>query len=86
MHSIVNGKIASKHVGPDIEAMKAVAKAYKNRSLSEFEAALAKYKNGRPLSSLFHTRLFLTRASFSLSESLCILLIFIHLTASIYVL
>lgn len=46
---IVNGKIAMRYAGADIEAMKAVAKAYQDRSLSEFEAALAKYKNGECL-------------------------------------
>lgn len=44
VHSIMNGKVAVKYSGPDIEAMRAIASAHQNRSLSEFEAALLKYK------------------------------------------
>eukprot|EP00842_Homolaphlyctis_polyrhiza_P004950 jgi/Hompol1/5456/HPOL_004451-RA len=45
VHTIVNGKIAQRFVGPDIDAMKAVATAHEHRSLQEFEQALAKYKD-----------------------------------------
>ncbi|RKP25991.1 PCI domain-containing protein [Syncephalis pseudoplumigaleata] len=44
VHIILNGKLAQRHSGPDIEAMRAVAKAYQNRSLQEFEKALADYR------------------------------------------
>jgi 26S proteasome regulatory subunit N6 len=46
VHSIVNGKLAAKHSGPDIESMNAVANALEHRSLQEFETVLLKYKNG----------------------------------------
>ncbi|KAI8906710.1 PCI domain-containing protein [Gorgonomyces haynaldii] len=42
--SIINGKLAAKYVGSDIDAMKAVATALEHRSLQEFEESLAKYK------------------------------------------
>ncbi|KAI8810894.1 PCI domain-containing protein [Cladochytrium replicatum] len=45
VNSIVNGKLALKYAGREIEAMIAVAKAHENRSLLEFEQALAKYKD-----------------------------------------
>ncbi len=44
VHNIINGKIAAKHTGPDIEAMNCVAKALEARSLLEFEQVLLKYK------------------------------------------
>lgn len=47
VHSIMNGKVALKYAGRDVDAMKAVAKAHQNRSLQEFEKALAEYKNGK---------------------------------------
>merc|ERR1712059_102094 len=40
---IVSGKLALKYHGTDIEAMKAVAQASKNRSLAEFQTAVKKY-------------------------------------------
>ncbi|KAL2916464.1 26S proteasome regulatory subunit rpn6 [Polyrhizophydium stewartii] len=45
VHTIVNGKIAQKYTGSDIDAMRAVATAHEHRSLQEFEQALAKYKD-----------------------------------------
>ncbi|KAL0636423.1 26S proteasome regulatory subunit rpn6 [Maublancomyces gigas] len=44
VHQIMTGKLAIKYAGRDIEAMKAVARAHSNRSLAEFELALADYK------------------------------------------
>ncbi|KAK9477964.1 hypothetical protein V1514DRAFT_332473 [Lipomyces japonicus] len=41
---ILNGKLAQKYAGRDIDAMKAVASAHANRSLKEFEQALETYK------------------------------------------
>ena len=46
IHAIVHGKLTQKYQGDEVEAMKAIAKAHENRSLSEFEHALLKFKNG----------------------------------------
>ncbi|KAG0747883.1 hypothetical protein G6F57_004971 [Rhizopus arrhizus] len=43
VHSIIGGKVALKYAGVEIDAMKAVAQAHKNRNLQEFETALATY-------------------------------------------
>ncbi|CAO3697003.1 unnamed protein product [Rhizopus microsporus] len=43
VHSIIGGKVALRYAGTEIEAMKAVAQAHKNRNLQEFETALATY-------------------------------------------
>lgn len=43
--AILTGKAGLKYMGRDIEAMKAVSKAHKNRSLAEFEQALVNYTN-----------------------------------------
>ena len=45
---IIIGKMAQKYQGRDIDAMKAVANAHKNRSLSEFQKALHDFKDGIP--------------------------------------
>lgn len=42
--SIVAGKAASRYAGRDLDAMKAVAAAHSDRSLSSFEAALREHK------------------------------------------
>ncbi|KAI8647076.1 PCI domain-containing protein [Parasitella parasitica] len=45
VHSIISGKVALRYAGAEIDAMKAVAHAHKNRNLQEFETALATYTN-----------------------------------------
>jgi len=57
VNSIVSGKLALKYAGPDIEAMKAVAKAYSNRSLQEFEAAKSTYKSELTNDDIINTHL-----------------------------
>jgi 26S proteasome regulatory subunit N6 len=42
--NIVSGKLALKYSGSNIDAMKAISHASKERSLADFQAALAKYK------------------------------------------
>ena len=44
VHSIMTGKMALKHAGRNLDAMKAIAGAHQNRSLSEFETTLAAFK------------------------------------------
>lgn len=44
--SIVGGKAAQRYAGPEVEAMKAVAKAHQDRSLQEFERELRERKKG----------------------------------------
>lgn len=45
VQSIISGKLALRYAGPNIEAMKSIATASHNRSLSEFQDALNKYKD-----------------------------------------
>merc|ERR1711997_1083724 len=52
--NLVSGKLALKHAGPELEAMKAVALSAKNRSLSDFQDALIVSKH---LDSLYNKML-----------------------------
>ncbi|KAF9983526.1 26S proteasome regulatory subunit rpn6 [Mortierella antarctica] len=45
IQSILNSKVALKYRGIEVEAMKAIATAHQNRSLQEFELALATYRD-----------------------------------------
>jgi len=45
VYAIINGKLALRYAGREVDAMKAIATAHKNRSLNEFETALAIYKD-----------------------------------------
>lgn len=45
VESIVTGKVALKHEGRNIDSIRAVASAYKDRSLHALENALNKYKD-----------------------------------------
>ncbi|PIK44811.1 putative 26S proteasome non-ATPase regulatory subunit 11-like [Apostichopus japonicus] len=44
VQSIISGKLALRYAGSNIEAMKSIASASKNRSLSEFKETVEKYK------------------------------------------
>jgi len=57
VHAIVSGKLALKYAGVDIEAMKAVAKAYSNRSLQEFETAKNTFKSELTNDTIINTHL-----------------------------
>lgn len=46
MHGIVSGKLALKYQGPELNAMKAIADAHQERSLSAFEKALKTFTKG----------------------------------------
>jgi len=48
VNSILNGKLAQKYAGADTNAMKAVAQAHSDRSLSDFESLLQQHKTGLP--------------------------------------
>jgi 26S proteasome regulatory subunit N6 len=65
VQNIVSGKLALKYVGTDIEAMKLVAQASKNRSLADFQTTVKKYSKelredkivSRHLDTLYQTML-----------------------------
>lgn len=55
--AIISGKLALRYAGPDIEAMRAVANAHKNRSLEDFEEAKRKYSKELTLDPIIHSHL-----------------------------
>lgn len=66
VHALMISKHAVKYAGPNLEAMKAIAAAHANRSLSEYEAALATWR--APLGSDPFIRSHLRRLYDSLLE------------------
>ena len=44
VHSILASKVAQKHTGPGVEAMKVIAKAYQERNLEDFNRAVESHK------------------------------------------
>mmetsp|Transcript_53305 Transcript_53305/g.133815 ORF Transcript_53305/g.133815 Transcript_53305/m.133815 type:complete len:416 (-) Transcript_53305:22-1269(-) len=57
VHSQMSGKTALKYTGEGIEAMKAIATAYSNRSVKEFEAVLRQFKSEIQEDSIVSTQL-----------------------------
>lgn len=55
--AIISGKLALRYAGRDIEAMRAVANAHKNRSLQDFEDAKAKYSKELNNDPIIHSHL-----------------------------
>lgn len=55
--SIISSKAGLKYVGQDVDAMRAVAKAYQDRSLKEFQACLDNYKQQLVGDPIIHTHL-----------------------------
>jgi len=55
--AIISGKLALRYAGRDIDAMRSVANAHRNRSLQEFEEAKLKYKNELTNDSIIHSHL-----------------------------
>eukprot|EP00775_Hariotina_reticulata_P010484 gene10484-10643_t len=55
--SIISSKAGLKYVGKDVDAMRAVAKAYQDRSLREFQGCLDSYKEQLVGDAIIHTHL-----------------------------
>eukprot|EP00878_Enallax_costatus_P026180 GHUV01028065.1.p1 GENE.GHUV01028065.1~~GHUV01028065.1.p1 ORF type:complete len:233 (+),score=84.47 GHUV01028065.1:244-942(+) len=55
--AIISSKAGLKYVGQDVDAMRAVAKAYQDRSLKEFQAVLDNYKQQLVGDAIVHTHL-----------------------------
>jgi len=57
VHSILSGKLALKYAGPEVEAMRAVADAHKERSLATFQSHLSTYSDELESDPLVHNHL-----------------------------
>lgn len=57
VHAIISGKTALKYAGRDIEAMRSIANAHKDRSLQAFESTKVKYKDELSNDPIIHTHL-----------------------------
>jgi len=57
VHAIIGGKLALPYAGRDIEAMRTVANAHKDRSLQDFEGAKNKYKAELTNDPIIHSHL-----------------------------
>lgn len=55
--AIISSKAGLKYVGQDVDAMRAVAKAYQDRSLKEFQGVLDSYKQQLVGDAIVHTHL-----------------------------
>jgi len=55
--AIISGKLALRYAGRDIEAMRAVATAHRDRSLENFENSKVKYKNELTNDPIIHSHL-----------------------------
>jgi len=55
--SIISSKAGLKHTGRDVDAMRAVAKAYQDRSLQEFQEILSSYKEELVGDAIVHAHL-----------------------------
>jgi len=55
--AIISGKMALRYAGRDIDAMRAVANAHRNRSLQEFEEAKLKFKTELTNDTIIHSHL-----------------------------
>lgn len=45
VEAIIASKLAKRYIGPDVDAMKAVAAAHEHRSLEEYQDALKTHKS-----------------------------------------
>ena len=77
VNAILSNKTARNYIGPDVEAMRAVAQAYSNRSLLDFQRALEKFTTGalRVLVALFALFWLLLACSRIVSDCLYVLVV-----------
>jgi len=57
VHAILSGKLALTYAGADVEAMRAIANAHKERSLAKFEQYLVSYEKELKRDSLINNHL-----------------------------